>query len=675
MAISECKEAADLTYANLCGSVYSILGARNGFLAFFIGLLSIILGVDGFSWLHNKRKVDFYHSLPIKREKLFFVHFLDGLLILFFSYGVNLLFSFMVTRINGIAFGAVLPIALTAFGFFMLHFVLMYCVTVLSMMLTGNILVGILGTGVLHLYFPALLVVHSNLFQTFFQTSYNGGSSSFMTFFMDKCSALTLFLNNYSILVSWEKGNLPLRLILVFLVIVVLTALSLILYRLRGSEAAGKAMAFKFSKPIIRIPLVILAGVSGGTFLWYLHASMGWAIFGMLCGLLLMHCVMEIIYHFDIKKLFSNRVSLVACAIATALIFCFFRYDLSGYDRYIPKLEALKSVAVSFPHMDYWVDYGSVEKGDNGKYYWDGEVKDVYLFSHMNLSDKAAVLSLVKEASDEIKLKKEDERRGVADTGDYEYFSVKFTLKNGKTVYRTYSTKNVYGLLQKIYDSSDYRMAAFPVLEQTPEETAKVKLSTKSMSQDVTRGGERDYVNLLLSAYQEELKGLTAKMMEGENPIAKIQFMNANQAAAGRKNGLWSQNSYPVYPSFTKTVALLKECGIDLNAEIEGRGIVAADFDFRRNDTHVKYGDDDHDVSPIYTVTDAKELKQLMKVAVLEDFSDMNPFQKRVDQISFEATVLGTSGQKKQEYSIQRKDAPDFLIDALNQYLEKSGIN
>lgn len=141
-----------------------------------IVLLSLILGVTSFSWLHSRKKVDFYHSLPVRREKLFFVNYLDGALILFFAYAVNLLLGLLVAMVNGIAPGDVIPAAFGASGFLFLHFVMLYSVTVLAMVLTGNILVGILGTGVLHLYFPALLLLLDALYQEFFKTSYHGGS-------------------------------------------------------------------------------------------------------------------------------------------------------------------------------------------------------------------------------------------------------------------------------------------------------------------------------------------------------------------------------------------------------------------------------------------------------------------------------------------------------------------
>ena len=67
-------------------------------------------------------------------------------------------------------------------------------------------------------------------------------------------------------------------------------------------------------------------------------------------------------------------------------------------------------------------------------------------------------------------------------TSRYISFSVKYNLKNGREVYRSYSVygNKEYDLVKKIYDSRDYRMAAYPVMEQTAEYTGKIRVKQSS---------------------------------------------------------------------------------------------------------------------------------------------------------------------------------------------------
>ena len=91
------------------------------------------------------------------------------------------------------------------------------------------------------------------------------------------------------------------------------TALSLELYRLRPSEAAGKAMAFSKSKARFVSFWVLLGGMAGGWFFWTLQSQVKWGLFGTAAGILLVHCMVEIIYHFDFKKLFHYKMQLALC--------------------------------------------------------------------------------------------------------------------------------------------------------------------------------------------------------------------------------------------------------------------------------------------------------------------------------------------------------------------------
>ena len=54
------------------------------------------------------------------------------------------------------------------------------------------------------------------------------------------------------------------------------------------------------------------------------------AVFGILCGTVICHCVVEIIYHFDFKKLFSDKLQLAGCIVVVMAVFCVFRYDRTG---------------------------------------------------------------------------------------------------------------------------------------------------------------------------------------------------------------------------------------------------------------------------------------------------------------------------------------------------------
>lgn len=685
LALSEGKQAKDWTYLQLVSHVNEVWSLNNNWILAIIVLLSLVLGINSFSWLHSRRKVDFYHCLPVRREKLFFVHFLNGILIFLFAYGLNLVFTLLIGAANGVAPKDAVPYALIAFGYAMVHFTLLYSVTVLSMMLTGNILVGILGSIVLNAYFPLLYFALNIYVSEFFHSIYNQGSRTFLPilrFLSDKCSAFSITIQNYS-----GGYDSAFGILYALAAAVVLIGISLLLYRKRGSEAAGKAMAFQISMPIIRIPIVILAGICGGLFFWVLHSSTGWAFFGILCGLLLFHCIMEIIYHFDFKKLFSHRASLAACAAIAVFIFCFFRYDLSGYDRYIPNPGELKSVSVSFPDMENWVSYRTLVLDQAGDYQWRGQTGQEYQLSHVQISNKDWVIALAKDGISQLEQEKAVRFDG-AEEREYAVYrtdvSVRYTLNNGKKIYRTYTDglgSDGYQLVKKIYDSRDYRMNAYPLMNQTAGETGKVRVTEGDKVWEVTRdsvGGDAA-VNLLLKTYQEELAELSAKDLENESPAMVIQFLTLNEVNHEQKRitDRWQEDprdswvddgKYPVYPSFTKTIALLGERGIDERDGIDKDKAVQVDIDL---DDMIGAQEGKTNVPSQFTVTDQGQIRQLLSVATMDYYSDMNPFWDRGDRIGLKVTMMPSVGDRGYQYGIKREDAPPFLKEAAEEYLKK----
>ncbi|MFR2692053.1 MAG: hypothetical protein ACLTBV_14010 [Enterocloster bolteae] len=73
-------------------------------------------------------------------------------------------------------------------------------------------------------------------------------------------------------------------------------------------------------------------------------------------SVVLTHCIVEIIYHFDFEKMFSHRLQLGLCLAAGILVFLSFRYDWYGYDSYIPSEE---KVSIRQPGYQVWTADGS----------------------------------------------------------------------------------------------------------------------------------------------------------------------------------------------------------------------------------------------------------------------------------------------------------------------------
>ena len=88
LSVEAALAEAKLKLTNEMLHMYSI---QNAMLAFILIVTAVVLAASGFSYLHSKKKTDFFHSLPISREMLYTVTCLDGILYLAVPYLVFLL--------------------------------------------------------------------------------------------------------------------------------------------------------------------------------------------------------------------------------------------------------------------------------------------------------------------------------------------------------------------------------------------------------------------------------------------------------------------------------------------------------------------------------------------------------------------------------------------------------
>ena len=82
----KCGELTDLTVQDspvikyMQQSVVKLL-KTGSMAAVFLIVASVLWAVSGFHYLHNNKKVDFYHSIPVRRRQLFLAIYVNGILV------------------------------------------------------------------------------------------------------------------------------------------------------------------------------------------------------------------------------------------------------------------------------------------------------------------------------------------------------------------------------------------------------------------------------------------------------------------------------------------------------------------------------------------------------------------------------------------------------------------
>lgn len=630
--------------------VYSMKG---GALAFMLTLAAVVLAASGFAYLHSKKKTDFYHSLPIRREMLYAVTCLNGFLYMAVAYIGFLTIAAVMIRAKGVPFdwGSLYLASVEHLCFF----ALVYMTAIMAMLLTGNLVVGLLGTGVLFSWGPVICMTISAYFSEYFTTFY--GDDSFLLALSERTSPVAWYVEAC---MSSQPGRMALG---ALIMAAVLFVLGMLLYRRRPSEAAGHAMAFPITEPIIRFLIVVPSSLLLGAMFHSMMYEDGWTVFGLVCGLLLMSCIIEIIYHFDFRSLFAHKRQLLVSAVFVGVVFVIFRFDLFGYDRYLPATEKLASGGIYCDLLDPEAtsQYHSTVEYTEG---WYGVTFDAMpsstLAGQMQISDDQGLELLHTIAAQGVHDAAEARDRFLRGHGRYyeveegdtafHNVTIAWHLRNGRTVYRSYLV-NVSGVreaLEAVYDLDAYKTAMYPVLSLTADDVAGINYKEEDECSHVKLAGA-DTKAALLAAYQEELKALSSETRTREMPIAEIQFKtNENQALIQKlrdEGGNYTLFNhyyyYPIYPSFTKTIALLRACGIEVGGMVTPektasitlsyQGVAVSEDEMAAADTELgqrqrKYLSADR--RAMLTLTDPEQIQEILAASTSCSVTALNPLME-----------------------------------------------
>lgn len=103
-----------------------------------IFILAAIIGMQGFSYLYDRRKVDMYHSVPVSKDKRFAVVYLNGIFIYLAANLSGMILGTLIAVSQRAVNADVLANAGLAFVWNLFLFLAVYHMMILAVMLTGN---------------------------------------------------------------------------------------------------------------------------------------------------------------------------------------------------------------------------------------------------------------------------------------------------------------------------------------------------------------------------------------------------------------------------------------------------------------------------------------------------------------------------------------------------------
>lgn len=299
-------------------------------------------------------------------------------------------------------------------------------------------------------------------------------------------------------------------------------------------------------RTLVRIIVSVAAGLFAGVVIINLFnspTSRTGTVF-MLVGVVFVSAlcsgVVEMIYDLDIWKFFGKFWEIAAAAVLAAGIFALFRYDLLGYDRYVPKAEEVESAALYVYNDSSY--YYPMDSNPN-----DSVDDEQHVMEDMELTDIPALLAITKPAM-------EAQRTMSTDTNVNGWSAeVCYRLKNGRKVYRSilipYDTDAES--LDKVVASDAYKEGLFPVYSNTVMQEASEKNGTVTFSNGYrTLSGSGMLYQEFEEAYKKDLKLYSFSLMNRESSIGRVAFQTYRP--------FYMDQEYDVYPSYVNTIAFLK---------------------------------------------------------------------------------------------------------------------
>lgn len=567
-------------------------------------LCAVLLAATGFRYLHSKTEIDFYHSLPIRRRVRFYLILTNDAAVFFTALLASSLLKCAIVSAAGYFSAGFVINTVWSVVCYGLVFLVSYLTMALAMIMTGNTFVGVLGYLVFASYFPMMLGnLYVSLAQAFYSTYCDYGQKNQLFNYLSPVSLANGLLLGER---GWTWKNHIDFFAANIVWVVLLAVLNFWLFQKRASEKAGKAMAFPKANPVIRVLLVIPSAVYSGLFLYGVSYTSfkPWIVIGMLVGGILTHGIIECIYRFDIRGLWSNKRQLLASMAASFAIIAFFWFDVSGFDKFLPKQENLSSILIDNPGVaddsTYW---GKERTGVTGET-MEGAYK--------------AIEKIVAQNDKNVELNNDRSARSSAGLSDC---IIRYRMKDGREKKRQYlvNTEHVDELMGQVFASEEYKRDTYSLYSADWSKVTQVEVCCPIMCERLEFTEEQRAE--LFRTYLEEHAKLDYGTVKDTLPFGQlIVTYNGADGAINTENGMFMDayyeaegtDYYYLYPSFKKTIRYLREeLGVELNTSMK---------DFEITQLEVTDYDDDSDDLSSFTIEDRKFIDSVKEKLVYGEY-------------------------------------------------------
>ena len=656
-------------YQEKLRAVSRVLGVEQFGFVIVIGI-AVMFALQGFSYVFNTSKLDFYLSQPTTKAQRIARNYIDAIITFLFMYVGCEVVALIIAACMGASgkylYLSVLIETVRAFNVFFAF----YNITVLAVMLSGTLPIAILLTGCftfVSILFAGELYFFKNIFYATFSPMQP--LKVWFSPLYDRFgiyASLVVGLRSSNALISSEYISGVMASILPHELDILVTGLIafvfvLIFAKMRQSEWAGKGIVIRPFRWLVKIVVCVAAGLGVGYIVYLVYESV-WTtrLFTQMCLIMVLAtivtgCVAEVFLERNIKKVFKGKAQTVMALAIVLLIFTIFKGDLLGFDSYVPAADKIESCAIvnnssSFNICDVM--------------YNDG----LYDPTSMTITNTEDFVKLAKAGMDTRKIQKKNYDEDIYENLGYD-IEILYRLKSGRIVYRyiTVPFKTVDTELARIIDSEEFKRGYFDIFnDDMVRELDNPALHNLSYDADGNSEATKNFSYEEFSEiYRKDvLENYSFEYMSKHMPIGSVTYEgNTNNFVYGNLD---------VFENYTNTIAYLKKLGIytETKPDVSNIRELKVDNYFPGYDLETtSYSDVDIDAETVSaSYTDPEQIKELLSVIVPSGY--YNPWYDYSlinDQYSVQMFMNGGSSEYSSiYYSFLKGKVPQFVKEDTN---------
>lgn len=541
---------------------------------------AVLFAVQGFCWLYSRQKMDLYMSVPVSSVKRYVMIWGNGIVCYAGLSFTGLLLCWATGAVFGVMSCYAAAQSMAAWAFQMLAFLAMYHVSLVAVMLTGNVLTALLGCVVLFSYEPAMRILYNHL-KTMFYYSYCSADAERMMrlpWLSTFAGTLDLFervcyRDGYLVGVpgtgglTWQFG------IQTGLLVICAASAGIFaywLYRKRKTESYHRSVAFSPLAAVLELALLVPFGMAAGMAVAKMSGDSGIFLFGgCLLGTVCGHAMIRLVYKRELKEVLGGKAVFAVSLTAAACFLGLFRFDWTGYDSYIPASREVRAVSVSL-ESDYSA-FGNYEEPlwESGSV--DMEEELLEKMASENTETIESVLWLAKKWRDKGMPGTVRDFEAGADTGyisegegkneNLRRWVVCYTMQGGRKVYRRFfaDMEADQDKIDIIMKDPSYQRVRYQIFSPMFEERlGEMKISFADGRTETLYTAEKGE---LLEALRTDFRQYGYSLISDSIPEGKICFELKNKEGGQDSTRIWE---YPLYKSFEKTGEVLARNGIEV---------------------------------------------------------------------------------------------------------------